>query len=420
MEQVTHEMLVDALGNEDFWVRSPAFGVLADDEDSGMEVTQAAIRAIEKRGWKNAFEWPHRISSLEIDQDAIDWAEEQIRDRSKGGPDVTTRAHIFAWFENAGPGLLEANYDRFAALADRRTNLPPGLAHGVVLKKIRDQIELSKLSAEDSESALFDLAVECHEMEKFPHALMPRIKFLCRHLADKGAREDLLALADEWLSLDHDEEFGPDHWLGGFGVMLAGHLRYADSVPRLIEMFGYDWDWWNELIEKAVERTRSEEVAKLICREFPGLSAVAQLYLSGSLEHLCVPGFEGRLCGLLDQAFEFEVVAPNLAAALVRLGTRKGMDAARDEFLRNADDPEFQYVQELLYCFRRLLGDDASELADWHRDLEVLRHRQTSRLSEGFGPVTPEPNPFKGIGRNDPCPCGSGKKLKKCCLPKLN
>jgi|LakMenE01Jun11ns_1017448.scaffolds.fasta_scaffold9867676_3 uncharacterized protein len=24
----------------------------------------------------------------------------------------------------------------------------------------------------------------------------------------------------------------------------------------------------------------------------------------------------------------------------------------------------------------------------------------------------------KKIGRNDPCPCGSGKKYKNCCLPK--
>jgi preprotein translocase subunit SecA len=24
------------------------------------------------------------------------------------------------------------------------------------------------------------------------------------------------------------------------------------------------------------------------------------------------------------------------------------------------------------------------------------------------------------IGRNDPCPCGSGKKFKKCCLAKYN
>ena len=26
----------------------------------------------------------------------------------------------------------------------------------------------------------------------------------------------------------------------------------------------------------------------------------------------------------------------------------------------------------------------------------------------------------KGIGRNDPCPCGSGKKYKKCCLGKAD
>jgi preprotein translocase subunit SecA len=24
------------------------------------------------------------------------------------------------------------------------------------------------------------------------------------------------------------------------------------------------------------------------------------------------------------------------------------------------------------------------------------------------------PNPYAGVGRNDPCPCGSGKKFKKC------
>ena len=32
----------------------------------------------------------------------------------------------------------------------------------------------------------------------------------------------------------------------------------------------------------------------------------------------------------------------------------------------------------------------------------------------------PAVNPFKGVGRNDPCPCGSGKKFKKCCLGKTS
>jgi hypothetical protein len=37
-------------------------------------------------------------------------------------------------------------------------------------------------------------------------------------------------------------------------------------------------------------------------------------------------------------------------------------------------------------------------------------------LDEPLEPVT---NPYRHVGRNDPCPCGSGKKFKKCCLGKV-
>ena len=30
------------------------------------------------------------------------------------------------------------------------------------------------------------------------------------------------------------------------------------------------------------------------------------------------------------------------------------------------------------------------------------------------GADTPARNPLRDIGRNDPCPCGSGRKFKKC------
>ena len=33
----------------------------------------------------------------------------------------------------------------------------------------------------------------------------------------------------------------------------------------------------------------------------------------------------------------------------------------------------------------------------------------------GYHP-TPEQRARGKVGRNDPCPCGSGKKFKKCCL----
>ena len=35
---------------------------------------------------------------------------------------------------------------------------------------------------------------------------------------------------------------------------------------------------------------------------------------------------------------------------------------------------------------------------------------------ERRGVEEPYVNPLRGVGRNDPCPCGSGKKFKRCCL----
>jgi preprotein translocase subunit SecA len=53
-------------------------------------------------------------------------------------------------------------------------------------------------------------------------------------------------------------------------------------------------------------------------------------------------------------------------------------------------------------------------------ELEARRRKQQQRMSyygRGDGDDTPKTVKRKGqkVGRNDPCPCGSGKKYKKCC-----
>ena len=66
-----------------------------------------------------------------------------------------------------------------------------------------------------------------------------------------------------------------------------------------------------------------------------------------------------------------------------------------------------------------LFGDTVEELSGWacfaERDDE---DREEWRQLAERDRILSEPhhNPFKGIGRNDPFPCGSGKKFKKCCL----
>lgn len=49
----------------------------------------------------------------------------------------------------------------------------------------------------------------------------------------------------------------------------------------------------------------------------------------------------------------------------------------------------------------------------WGDFIRQLSPKELDRLVNGV--QEPVVNPYKGIGRNDPCPCGSGLKFKKCC-----
>ena len=68
----------------------------------------------------------------------------------------------------------------------------------------------------------------------------------------------------------------------------------------------------------------------------------------------------------------------------------------------------------------RLFGNTIEELSWWAGFQEDPdEETEDSDMFDGssfFDPSRPAFNPFRDIGRNDPCPCGSGRKFKKCCL----
>jgi uncharacterized protein len=66
-----------------------------------------------------------------------------------------------------------------------------------------------------------------------------------------------------------------------------------------------------------------------------------------------------------------------------------------------------------------LFGDSVEELSNWQSfgpDCEESDARDAGRQYDRWSPGWPAVNPYRDVGRNDPCPCGSGKKFKKCCL----
>jgi hypothetical protein len=120
-----------------------------------------------------------------------------------------------------------------------------------------------------------------------------------------------------------------------------------------------------------------------------------------------------ELVPLVEQAFERELIAPDLFQF-------EDFEADLQQALGGGAPADRGAEREF-----ELFGDTIEELSTWtyseaedawtnERDETILE--DDSLWSPRAGPAV---NPYKGVGRNDPCPCGSGKKFKKCCLDKL-
>jgi len=118
--------------------------------------------------------------------------------------------------------------------------------------------------------------------------------------------------------------------------------------------------------------------------------------------------------------------------AIAMLGLSELKPLVKQAFERGFIDPGwlgFEDFEEDLQCVIdgevppswakdefELLGDTIEELSSWHA---FAPKREQARRPDGVWrpqPATPVPDKFKNVGRNDRCPCGSGKKFKKCCL----
>ncbi len=75
-------------------------------------------------------------------------------------------------------------------------------------------------------------------------------------------------------------------------------------------------------------------------------------------------------------------------------------------------DPLIEYKNEGYKLFKELLRMIDSSIAQTILNLSVQKEK------ENFEERKPVHYTGKKPGRNDPCPCGSGKKYKKCCWPK--
>ena len=162
--------------------------------------------------------------------------------------------------------------------------------------------------------------------------------------------------------------------------------------------------------------------------------ALVILAFRGELDRTEISDFL-RSCFNDLQPREFSAVWDGWQGAIALLGLADLQPLVQEAFRNDFIDDTITSIKDFEDDLRRALagdpleswrrsefepfGDVVEELSDW----AAFQPKQPRKHTAGDWrpdpwPATPARNPFRNVGRNDPCPCGSGKKFKKCCLGK--
>jgi uncharacterized protein len=199
-------------------------------------------------------------------------------------------------------------------------------------------------------------------------------------------------------------------------ILISTYDGNLDTLKGLIEAAEADEFVRAEALEAlayltATGRIPREETEAYLLRLYDTLQPQQESFVwSGWVLAIGLLGLE-ELSDVVRQAFERGLIDPMVM----------GYDHFRRDLERTLADPArmagFEYDQI------GPLEDAIGELSGWYAFSAVAKQDQARRTtSPGRGrlayadPPQSVVDPFKGVGRNDPCPCGSGKKFKKCCL----
>lgn len=269
------------------------------------------------------------------------------------------------------------------------------------------------------------------------------------------------------------DESAAEDWREIFAVRVLGMARYGPAIGPLVEKLEIDADVLREDVNRALARIGTNEVIDRIVAFYPGKPWHVRLYAHTPIHTIKRPESEAGLLKLLgmelathlEPAYEDEEgdsLIDSLLIDLTEIGSLAGLDESRKMISEYPDDLEVDDLRQCLLATAIMNHLELPEQAEWRQYIEDLEKRLLSGSKEfanygrelrrnwretgiSFPPdryaheerqqhaaLSPmgDPITFSGnfsqpvetirntgpkIGRNDPCPCGSGKKYKRCC-----
>jgi hypothetical protein len=389
------------------------------------EVMPLAIEALEVYGRRQAFQYTHGLADLTQSLDTVRWLVHEIQN------DPRSFVEFHAYYRSLSHALCNADprivaphiYMIFNARGFDRRYAPI----------IERRIEQMNWDADRCWSELHAAFTVDEETDETHFA---RANPIVDALAPQGGAyvdQILEMLGVDLPEYADDSELAFDASL----ARLAGLMRLENAVPSLAKRLKTLPTECSIPYIHALVQIGTDEVVEAVAQSWRDADFVHRLDAASVLERVHNDASARILFELLSAETDRRnktVIAHSLLAQL----TPEAIEPVRQLVRTREYDERHSDLMFQLVSVSALVGVDFPEYRAWKREAETRqaeverkmwqvfegclrdpRAANTSR-TEQFDKWQRQSAPIrrdKGcVGRNDPCPCGSGKKFKRCCM----
>jgi hypothetical protein len=431
------DKIKEAILHPDPEIRDRAASYFAKAYSQDASVMAQVIKAVETYGRQDAYRLVGLARDLRQTEQSLVWVSAELSDeRSDQYENYTFNLSMV--LVEADPALL---LPRESAILDARHFLPdlrPAFTERLRMLSWDEGTCWQKLEefCEEGKGKRYTNEVDLGHARQIVEALA---RF------GEGCEGKVHALLGQKVE-DYDRN--PMKWMEPLAVRLAGQAHLDSAIPLIITKLREDGDLLNQECAEALTRIGTPAVLHAVAEAFPGAGHHYRLYATGPLEDIHSDLAVETCLHLLGQEKD-EGIRRNLAHALLSQFAPEGIEAARRQLVGRELDFGGRGLRDYLLETCALTGERFPEYDEWLATARAEKEEHWKRVKELEGdprglvlyalekltgkkaadvprarrPVPPMPRPTpphqperkQRVGRNDPCPCGSGKKFKMCC-----
>jgi hypothetical protein len=420
----------EAIVHPEKLARQEALNYFADCFSRDAEVMPAAIHAIETFGRRNAFMYVHVLADLEQTEATMDWAIQELHREEDKVEDYDS------FFPALSRLLCRASPQLLIPRAKAITEAPGFLK--ALLPDLQDRLQLASWDADQCWKELESICAAGVSKDPDAEADFYHASRVVDALARQGKSyvDRILDLLGKEIE-DYDND--PMSWMEIYLVMLAGEMRLEQAIPLIVKKLHDMGEVLSEQCVDALGKIGTDAAAEAVTDDWLESVWDYRLYATSALEKIHSDATVRKCLELLPQDKDPDI-RTKLADALLGQCAEEAIEPIREMVQKREYDATMTDLMGRLVAVSTVLGVTFPEYPVWKREVEERREKHERKMKEMHSflqaPI-PAPTPKvpvskerhgvperkvsfmhseKHVGRNDPCPCGSGKKFKKCCM----